>query len=344
MTTCTVQVLHGALYEECGAEVGADGVCAAGHGDDQALAKAAEHHRAAPEMNLTPGTWPVTRKFFSVDDHIVEPADVWSKRVPAKFRDAAPHVVEADGREYWEYEGERALTMGLNAVAGKPRDQWTMEPTRFTDMIPGCYDPVARARDMVSDGITASVCFPTLPRFGGVLFNSFKDKELAERLRAGVERLHPRRMVRGRARPVRAHADLPDLGPRCGGGGDPAHGWPRRPRALLPGGDELPRSPLLLQRLLGSRVGRGHRGRHPGVHAHRLVGQQRVPTTRRAVLAHDRARVRGRRAELGRPHDEPGAAQVPDGEVRDVRGWHRVGTGGVGACRPPGRPAPVLVG
>jgi predicted TIM-barrel fold metal-dependent hydrolase len=177
--TCTAQVLRGAIYEECGAAVGADGVCARGHGDHAVDARA-ERHRRAPEINLTAGVHPVTRKFFSVDDHIVEPADVWSKRVPAKYRDRAPHVVEADGRQFWQYEDTRTLTMGLNAVAGKPRDQWTMEPARFTDMIPGCYDPVARARDMVSDGVTASVCFPTLPRFGGVLFNDFADKALAD--------------------------------------------------------------------------------------------------------------------------------------------------------------------
>lgn len=56
---------------------------------------------------------------FSVDDHIIEPEDVWSKRVPAKFREAAPHVVRDEGREYWVFEGDRQLTMGLNAVAGK---------------------------------------------------------------------------------------------------------------------------------------------------------------------------------------------------------------------------------
>ena len=116
---------------------------------------------------------------FSVDDHIVEPPDVWSSRVPAKYRDAAPHVIEEDGREYWVYEDQRILTMGLNAVAGKPRDQWDMEPARFTDMIPGCYDPKERARDLLSQGVLASVAFPTLPRFGGMLFNSFSDKDLA---------------------------------------------------------------------------------------------------------------------------------------------------------------------
>src|SRR2546426_3328056 len=117
---------------------------------------------------------------FSVDDHVVEPADVWSSRVPARFRDAAPRVIEEGGREFWVYEDQRAMTMGLNAVAGKPRDQWSLEPTRFSDMIPGCYDPKERAKDMLSQGVLATVCFPTLPRFGGMLFNAFQDKELAD--------------------------------------------------------------------------------------------------------------------------------------------------------------------
>ena len=118
-------------------------------------------------------------KLFSVDDHIVEPADVWSKRVPARYKDRAPHVVERDGRQTWEWEGGSEQTMGLNAVAGKPREQWGMEPTRFEDMIPGCYDPKERARDFLSQGIFASVAFPTLPGFGGRKFETFVDKDLA---------------------------------------------------------------------------------------------------------------------------------------------------------------------
>lgn len=118
-------------------------------------------------------------KIFSVDDHIIEPADVWSSRVPRKYLETAPHVVEDAGRELWVYEDKRITTMGLNAVAGKPRDQWDREPTRFDEMIPGCFDPKARALDMLSQGVLASVCFPTLPRFGGMLFTQFRDKELA---------------------------------------------------------------------------------------------------------------------------------------------------------------------
>lgn len=119
-------------------------------------------------------------KIFSVDDHIVEPPDVWTSRVSAKHRDRAPHVVEEDGREYWEYEDSRVTTMGLNAVAGTPPENWNLEPARFEDMIPGCWDPKARAKDMLSQGVCASLNFPTLPRFGGMLFTTFQDKELAD--------------------------------------------------------------------------------------------------------------------------------------------------------------------
>ncbi len=116
---------------------------------------------------------------FSVDDHVVEHAYVWTDRVSAKHRERAPHVIFENGREQWEYEDERTLTMGLNAVAGLPPEKWSTEPSRFDDMIPGCYDPVQRADDFISQGILASVAFPTLPRFGGALFSTFKDKDLA---------------------------------------------------------------------------------------------------------------------------------------------------------------------
>jgi predicted TIM-barrel fold metal-dependent hydrolase len=117
---------------------------------------------------------------ISVDDHIIEPPRVWSDRLPARFQDAGPHVIEADGREFWIYEGRRGETMGLNAVAGKERKEFSMDPVRYADMIPGCYDPVQRAKDLVADGVRGSVCFPTFPRFAGVTFLKSDDKELAD--------------------------------------------------------------------------------------------------------------------------------------------------------------------
>lgn len=117
---------------------------------------------------------------ISVDDHVIEHARVWTDRLPARHREQGPRVEEADGREYWVFEGERIATMGLNAVAGKENKEFSMDPVRFDDMIPGCYDPVQRARDLLADGIRGSLCFPTFPRFAGVRFLTAKDRELAD--------------------------------------------------------------------------------------------------------------------------------------------------------------------
>jgi predicted TIM-barrel fold metal-dependent hydrolase len=119
-------------------------------------------------------------ELISVDDHIIEPPRVWADRLPAKYQEAGPHVIDDEGREWWVYEGTRVDTMGLNAVAGKPQETWNMDPVRYSDMIQGCWDPAQRAKDMALDGVVGSVCFPTLPKFAGTLFLQFKDKELAD--------------------------------------------------------------------------------------------------------------------------------------------------------------------
>ena len=37
-----------------------------------------------------------------------------------------------------------------------------------------------RSVDLFANGVVASVCFPSVPRFGGTLFLDFKDKSLAD--------------------------------------------------------------------------------------------------------------------------------------------------------------------
>jgi predicted TIM-barrel fold metal-dependent hydrolase len=116
---------------------------------------------------------------ISVDDHVLEPPNVWTDRLPRNLRERGPHIVDSDGREAWVYEGDAFPTNGLSAAAGSKKEEFTPEPVSYRDMRPGCYDPVARIEDMDRAGILASLCFPSLPRFCGQLFWEANDKKLA---------------------------------------------------------------------------------------------------------------------------------------------------------------------
>jgi predicted TIM-barrel fold metal-dependent hydrolase len=135
--------------------------------------------RMAP---LLPDPEPRTRTFtiISVDDHLVEPPDLFEGRVPAARAADAPRLVtDDDGRELWEFDGNRYGQIGLNAVVGRPKDQWSMEPARFDEMRRGCWDPVERVRDMDIDGVYASLCYPSLiAGFAGTMFARCRDQAL----------------------------------------------------------------------------------------------------------------------------------------------------------------------
>lgn len=119
------------------------------------------------------------RKLFSVDDHILEPPNVWADRMPAKYRELAPHVVTEGERELWVINGKRSTSTGLFAVAGKKPEEWNSDPINYAQMTPGCYDPAARSREFLSNGVCASVSFPTQVGFAGEAFLKTEDRHLA---------------------------------------------------------------------------------------------------------------------------------------------------------------------
>src|SRR5580704_3071298 len=96
---------------------------------------------------------------ISVDDHLIEPPDLFEGRMPSRLSDRAPRIVEdADGTKAWLYEDRRYPNIGLNAVIGRPREDWSMDPARFEEMRPGCFDITARVVDMDLNGVWASLC------------------------------------------------------------------------------------------------------------------------------------------------------------------------------------------
>ncbi len=118
---------------------------------------------------------------ISVDDHMVEPPNTFEGRMPQKYADAAPRVVDKDGADVWIYDGHELPNVGFNAVVGRPVDEWGFEPARFTDMRRGAWDIHHRVKDMDLSGVYASLCFPSfLAGFGGMrLQQTTKDPELA---------------------------------------------------------------------------------------------------------------------------------------------------------------------
>ena len=115
---------------------------------------------------------------ISVDDHVIEPPDVWESRLPASYRERGPRVISGDGRQYWEYDKKRISVNGLVTQAGFAEADMTVLPASYDDMAPHCYDPKARVRAMDEDGVLMEACYPNLPRFCGQEFMEGPDKQL----------------------------------------------------------------------------------------------------------------------------------------------------------------------
>jgi len=126
-----------------------------------------------------PETRAVRYTLISVDDHLMEPPHTFEGRMPAKYADRAPRVVETEeGHEVWMIEDTPYFQVGFMCVAGRPREDHRVEPARYDEVRRGCWDIHARIADMDIGGIWASVNFPSgVTGFGGTLFSQLPDAE-----------------------------------------------------------------------------------------------------------------------------------------------------------------------
>ena len=110
-------------------------------------------------------------KLFSADDHVdlpYLPGDLWEKRVPAKYRDRAPHLVETEADWHWEVDG---------ALLGSPQRKDALVTTTFGHWsTPVVHErgrwrpttPELRLADMDRDGVEAQVLYGGLTKGFGV--------------------------------------------------------------------------------------------------------------------------------------------------------------------------------
>lgn len=114
----------------------------------------------------------------SVDDHVIEPPDLFHGRIEAKYADIAPKVTHMpDGSDVWTFFETVIPNVGLNAVAGRPKEEYGIDPTSFDELRPGTWDVSKRLMDMSANGMLASINFPSLPGFAGRLFAPLAAKD-----------------------------------------------------------------------------------------------------------------------------------------------------------------------
>ncbi|MCD0452965.1 amidohydrolase [Actinocorallia sp. API 0066] len=116
----------------------------------------------------------------SIDDHVVEPRDMFDNHVPERYRDQAPKsIMDENGYEKWWFQGVPSVSSSLNAVVGWPNEEWGLNPSTYAEMRPGSYDIHERVKDMNRNGILASMCFPSFAGFSARFFQEAQDKDLA---------------------------------------------------------------------------------------------------------------------------------------------------------------------
>jgi predicted TIM-barrel fold metal-dependent hydrolase len=102
-------------------------------------------------------------RIVSSDSHVVEPPDTWMGRLPVKYRDRAPRVVQDADGDWWFVDGVRTNSFQGGAQTGKRFDRPDeLRPAgRFVDVRPGAYDPKEFLADNDLDGVWGSVIYPT---------------------------------------------------------------------------------------------------------------------------------------------------------------------------------------
>jgi uncharacterized protein len=105
------------------------------------------------------------------DSHWCEPADLFTSRAPAEYRDRVPRVEEVDGQPTWVFDGKpvgRFSAGGVIARDGSKESsyralfEWTTE-----DVHVGAYDPKVRLEVLDECGIDAQIIFPSTIGLGG---------------------------------------------------------------------------------------------------------------------------------------------------------------------------------
>lgn len=116
--------------------------------------------------------------FISVDDHVQEPPDLWTKRLArSKWGERIPHIETDAAGEHWVVDGGKLKFNGA-ADCGALTPDRAENPQRWSEVPPSVYDPRERLKAMDAAGVAYSVLYPTVAGSGGETFGRIADPEL----------------------------------------------------------------------------------------------------------------------------------------------------------------------
>ncbi len=131
----------------------------------------------APELDVLAGI-----KIIDADTHLSEPADLWTSRAPARYRDLVPQQRQINGRGRWVIGGDIDLGgTGASSVVDPQGEKtygvgWmkldVSEVHAASSQIP------ARLAMMDRLGVYAQIMYPNLAGFGNQAFMRVQDPEL----------------------------------------------------------------------------------------------------------------------------------------------------------------------
>jgi predicted TIM-barrel fold metal-dependent hydrolase len=113
------------------------------------------------------------RDLFVVDadSHWSEPADLFTKRAPDRYRDRVPRVEEVDGQPMWVFDGHVVGRFSAAGVIGRDGRKESAHKALFEwttdDVHVGAYDPKVRLGVLDECGIDAQIIFPSTIGLGG---------------------------------------------------------------------------------------------------------------------------------------------------------------------------------
>jgi hypothetical protein len=72
---------------------------------------------------------------ISVDDHVIEPPDLFVGHLSGEYLDRAPKLERRpDGSDVWVFNQVEIENSALNAVAGRPREEYGLEPQSLEEI------------------------------------------------------------------------------------------------------------------------------------------------------------------------------------------------------------------